>query len=229
MNDVNFSECKFSADMVPYMYDELSSVESMAFEQHLIDCADCTDEFAAISSARYEVYDWKKLEFDPLETPNFEIPFEEVAGVSWSDKIRQMFAHAWAVPTVSFAALAIVAVATVSVIWLRSGEELVVKNPEPVAVPSQENAAPVPTGNVDTSSKAAVTVEQPATQASVSKRATLRRTGPQILRATRDRSIEIKQTTARNETRAVPRLNEYPDDEDTSLRLAELLDDIGSR
>jgi hypothetical protein len=229
MNDVNFSECKFSADMVPYMYDELSSVESMAFEQHLIDCADCTDEFAAISSARYEVYDWKKLEFDPLETPNFEIPFEEVAGVSWSDKIRQMFAHAWAAPTVSFAALAIVAVTAVGVIWLQSGEQLVVKNLEPVPVPVKQNAAPVPDANVEAPSPYAVAVEQPTTQASVSKRAIPRRTGPQIVRATRDRSIEIKQTTARNETRAVPRLNEYPDDEDTSLRLAELLDDIGSR
>jgi hypothetical protein len=215
---------------VPYMYAELSSAECSAFEQHLIDCADCTDEFAAISSARYEVYDWKKLEFDPLETPSFEIPLAEVSAVSWSDKIRHVFAHAWAVPTVSFAALAIVSVVAAGVIWMRGGEELVSKNPEPVTVTGKsEIAAAVPTGNVEKPSNPVITGEEQATPVSASKQATPKRSSPQPVRLTRERPIGVKQTNARNEQRAVPTLNEYPDDEDTSLRLAELLEDIGSR
>src|SRR5881392_3406899 len=102
MKDVNFSKCKFNGDMVSYMYGELPSDESTVFEQHLLDCTNCTDEFAAISSSRYEVYDWKKLEFDPLETPSFEIPVGEAAGVSWSDKVRAVFARGWMVPAFSF-------------------------------------------------------------------------------------------------------------------------------
>ena len=229
MNDVNFSKCKFSAEIVPYMYGESSPAESSAFEQHLVDCSDCTDEFAAISSARYEVYDWKKLEFDPLETPTFDVPFREAAGVSWSDKIRRVFANAWALPSVSFAALAIVSIVAAGVIWLRSGDELAVKNPDAAPTPIRslgENTAEVRT---EQPSKSADPVRPQATQASVSKRANPRRVYAQPVRAVRDRTMEVKQTTARNETKAVPRLNEYPDDEDTSLRLAELLEDIGSR
>src|SRR4051794_5572836 len=96
MNRVNLSECKLSGAMVSYMYGELSSNEGLVFEQHLLECSECTDEFAAISSSRYEVYDWKKLEFDPLETPSFYIPFHEVAmKESWADKIRNVTGRAW--------------------------------------------------------------------------------------------------------------------------------------
>src|SRR5438046_1022119 len=107
MKEVNVSKCKLNGEMVSYMYGELSTNEGLAFERHLVDCSECTDEFAAISSSRYEVYDWKKLEFDPLETPNFEIRFGDVVSVSWYEKVRAFLAHAWAVPTLSFAAVAI--------------------------------------------------------------------------------------------------------------------------
>ena len=79
MNDLKNPGCKFHADIVPYMYGEMSAAESSAFETHLIDCGVCTDEFAAVSNARYEVYDWKKTEFEPLATPVFTIPYGEAA------------------------------------------------------------------------------------------------------------------------------------------------------
>jgi hypothetical protein len=114
MDDVNISGCKFSADIVPYMYGEMAVTESSAFESHLLDCGACTDEFALVSNARYEVYDWKKLEFDPLPTPHFNIADVEHAGVlgvaAWLGKVRAAFGQSWLIPTASFAAIAIVAV-----------------------------------------------------------------------------------------------------------------------
>jgi hypothetical protein len=121
---------------------------------------------------------------------------------------------------------------TAGVIWLRSGEELVVKNPDTTPVAAQangSNAVVVPDGNIETPGKSAEPIEQRATQASVRNRPATKRSYPQPVKAPRERPMEVKQTTARNEPKAVPRLNEYPDDEDTSLRLAELLEDIGSR
>ncbi|HUR97106.1 MAG TPA: hypothetical protein VMZ26_03450, partial [Pyrinomonadaceae bacterium] len=105
MNDVTFTECEFGADMVPYMYAELPAKKSAAFEAHLLLCSACTDEFASLSNARYEVYDWKKLEFDGLATPTFEAPFEsgpEHIAPTWVDKMREAFWGSWAVPGIAF-------------------------------------------------------------------------------------------------------------------------------
>ena len=44
MNDLNLKGCKFSADIVPYMYGELAAADTLAFESHLLECSDCTDE-----------------------------------------------------------------------------------------------------------------------------------------------------------------------------------------
>src|SRR6478609_2180441 len=140
MKDANITECKFSGEMVSYMYGELSSDETSAFERHLLDCSSCTDDFAAISSSRYEVYDWKKLEFDPLETPSFDIPFEVTADLSWAQKIRAAFGS-WAVPAVSFAAFAIVSIVAAALIWQSSGDvEFVSRTiaPEPVVAPVKD-------------------------------------------------------------------------------------------
>jgi hypothetical protein len=234
MKDANFSECKFSAEIVSYMYDELSSSQRFSFEQHLVDCSECTDEFAAISSARFEVYDWKKLEFDPLETPSFEIPIAEVSGVSWSDRIRAVFAQRWAVPTISFATLAIVAIVTAGVILRQGDTKDIVSGPTTVTAPAKEEVSVpvpnnVPTRNMEKATESKAPIERTTTRASVPTRVTPKRSAAQTVRATRQRPVDVKQTTARNGRKPFPTLSDYPDDEDTSLRLAELLDDIGSR
>ena len=54
MNNVN---CKYANEIVPYMYGELASSATAEFESHLLECQLCTDEFAELSAARYEVYD----------------------------------------------------------------------------------------------------------------------------------------------------------------------------
>ena len=221
------------------MYGELSTDESGAFERHLVDCSSCTDEFAAISSSRYEVYDWKKLEFDPLETPRFDIPFEVGTQLSWAQTIRFAFARSWAVPAASFAAFAIVSVVAVTLIWQPSENSIVISRtitPEPVIAPVRDEASAPPekdfaTGNVDKASEPRFSTVSQSGRAALPKRIAPKSPGSQPIKASGERSLDVKQTTARKEQKAVPTLNEYADDdeEDTSLRLAELLENIGSR
>src|SRR5215203_737663 len=126
MNDVTIKECGFNADMVPYMYAELSAAKSVLFESHLLECTACTDEFASLSSARYEVYDWKKLEFDILPPPTFAVAFgseSEPVFSTWTEKIRAAFSASWALPGVAFAALVILSI--FAVIFVRSGDNKV--------------------------------------------------------------------------------------------------------
>src|SRR5688500_9488747 len=117
MNDAK-SACKYSTDILPYMYGEMSGSARFAFESHLLDCGMCTDEFAEISAARFEVYEWKKLAFDPLTTPRFEIPYEHqaVAQSSWIDAVRASFAWGWAAPAFAAGALVLVSLFAASLI-----------------------------------------------------------------------------------------------------------------
>lgn len=228
MKDVNNTNCRYSADIVPYMYGELASAETASFESHLRECTGCTDEFAAISGARYEVYDWKKLEFDPLPTPPVRVPFGEVATVGWVERFQAVFARSRAVPGFAFAGIAVVAAfAAVFLLNSQDGspEQLAANRSRDPVVAQPENQTPtvlITDSEIGTIAKPASGRLNEADRPPVSqpRRAVreIRRAGP--------RPAEPRMTTAASRNRAAPRLNEFSDEEDNSLRLAELFEDV---
>jgi hypothetical protein len=237
MDEMNISECRFSSDIVPYMYGELSSGASLLFESHLPACEVCTEEFATVSSARFEVYDWKKAEFDPLVPPVFAIPFAAGGehGASWLDKVRSAFSNSWAVPGFTFAGLAIVAVITGFAFFSAnntgdiakqddSRQRPTVAQPEPQPQPQPQNEARLPTDEREIAESAAEDsrFEEPVTAPAPRKRA---ERNPKPKAASREVNAVAISTTSPT----APRLNEFPEDEDTSLRLAQLFDDIDTR
>jgi hypothetical protein len=122
------------------------------------------------------VYDWKKLEFDPLQTPTFDIPFEVTAGLSWGQRIRDAFGSL-AVPAVSFAAFAIVSVVVASLIWQSSGNVKVVSTTVTPAViaPVKDEVAPparqdLASGNVDKVDTPNVSASERPSRAALPKR-----------------------------------------------------------
>lgn len=222
MNDVEFSECKFSSDIVPYMYAEMAESETAAFESHLLECSTCTDEFASISNARYEVYDWKKLEFDPLETPQIAIVFETDTGVSWTEKVRAVFAQGWAVPSMAVAGVLVATILAAAFILSEKPSPDVAANLSKDVVVDEPSLQPAPKIPV-----AEVSVDPSGNRASEPQ--VVRSPVPQRVSQKRSvhvaRSLDVKSTSAQNEQKA-PRLNEFVEEEDTSVRLAELFDDI---
>jgi hypothetical protein len=77
MSDKNYnSNCRFAAEIVSYLYDEIETREKAVFETHLKGCLSCADELADFSFARFAVKDWRDEEFSHLKTPSFEIPFD---------------------------------------------------------------------------------------------------------------------------------------------------------
>ena len=230
MNDVN---CKYSNEIVPYMYGELATSATTEFESHLVDCQTCTDEFAALSAARYEVYDWKKLEFDPLATPAIEISFEEVVAISWVEKLRSAFSASWAMPAAAFAGVAIIiGLLGVFVVSRDSGNGVVARSE--TSIPANDNTnAPksAPSINVsqpDRSARAETEPSQSVPRWTVVSDSTSRRpvrTQPAVApRSTNLRTKDSRTTTA--QTPSVPRLNDFAEEEDNSLRLTELFEDI---
>ncbi len=243
MNDVSFSECKITSDMVPYIYGEMSGRERSAFESHLVACTLCTDEFASISNARYEVYDWKKLEFDPLQTPRFVVPSEksvESSGFGWIEKLRAVFATGWLVPGAALATLAIISVfATVLISSRDNRQDIAEKSDKPKTSAVDSSLVKAETGRTETATTSENRINNDITNdrrerelkpLRIAAPAQSRERNPvRNSKLTRPQPIEAKQTIARNLEKSVPRLNEFADDEDTSLRLAELFENIEAR
>jgi anti-sigma factor RsiW len=75
LNNGNKINCEFKDDIVSYLYDETGASERTKFENHLAHCSVCTDEFAAISNARFSVFEWQREEFADLATPEIVIPY----------------------------------------------------------------------------------------------------------------------------------------------------------
>jgi len=232
MKDVNFSECKFSADIVPYMYGELPAAESSVFESHLVDCCECTDEFAVISNARYEVYEWKKLEFDPLSTPRFVIPYaaNEEAAATWTERLRAAFSKSWAVPSLAFAMLAVVSMVTAVFLYSDDGVNEVAGNSNRESLSVTPEVTDAPKSPDTFAARNEVEVEDRRVEPDARPVAAASRTRTESKRPIRNtrlaqrRQVEVKSTSAQNQK--APRLNDFEEDEDTSVRLAQLVEDI---
>jgi hypothetical protein len=178
-----------------------------------------------VSNARYEVYDWKKTEFEPLATPVFVIPYgDATAGVPWFAKVRAAFSQSWAVPGVAFAGIAIVSVfAWVFYFSGDSGANVAQVN---------SNSRPVPAVTKEPAVVANDDVEPPVSRKVqpvrvVSGSAVKRRAARSERNVAVPRPVEARSISTPN--RPAPTLNEFADDEDTSLRLAQLFEDIDAR
>lgn len=95
-NDKN-SDCANAELLISYLYDETSQAEKTAFETHLKDCAACSEELNGFNFARIAVQEWRVADLDSLPTPIFEIPAQTIVqsksekSVSWFDNLNQIF------------------------------------------------------------------------------------------------------------------------------------------
>jgi hypothetical protein len=223
----NNKSCELSAEIVAYMYDELSLDDRAGFETHLADCTLCIDEFAEVSNARFAVYEWHKEAFEPLATPEFSIPYRpvqlagEVRG-GWFEALVGIFAIA---RTPVFAATAVLVVFGLGfaafTLMRSSGQEIATNTvPAPVVItvdpvnnkpeitPMSSAPAPEPDEIV-----VAAPIEKPR---QVRPAYAAERTRP-----------AVKTPTPARYAKKAPKLTDIPDDEDKSLRLADLFDGIG--
>jgi len=217
------NSCLFGEELVSYIYDELAAADRASFETHLVDCSECASAFAELSMSRLGVYEWRRDEFAPLETPRFAIPYEMPA-FSWFGAVRAFLSPA----RLSFAAVGLVfAIAGSAFIYLGTigGQTDVADLPASIEV-----AAPQP----EIVESFEQEIEQPdAGEPERAKTETaeneMRPVTVKTVRKPHKVSSPKTMTTARRtETNpaSVPRLGNYDEVEDTSLRLADLVADI---
>lgn len=232
--------CEFASELVDYMYGEIAESGRDTFDAHLPDCESCTAELAGISSARLSVMEWRAAEFDSLQTPAIVIPYKNVeryAEQGWLASLRGFLASSpgWA---------AAAAIIPISVVCL--GVALFTLDVfGPVEVAQQNNAGsntPRPNqrsgvdGNVarlETAPEMEASKHQqdnditdesvraPVTSVKVSER-----TAPRPRKAKADSTHKPPKATDQDQPptrrQRAPRLNNFEDEEDDSLRLADL-------
>jgi len=227
--------CPRSEAILSYIYAEMPDGERSRFQSHILDCQSCTDEFAGISEARFEVFDWKRTEFDELATPMISIPYREQAVT-----LREWFAG-WMGVAAAVPAFALVLVAMIGgySVWLTTHrvDRTGVAEIEPMKIQTAGPAtlSAVPSVSAANETRAVVPVRsqtKPQPQYSKAKPSPRAASLPQSQYAKHiapriKLSSDVASTAEPSLSKKLPRLGIYDDDNDTSLRLAELLDETG--
>ena len=224
MQTQDHNECPFSDEIVSYMYGEMPDGAQMKFERHLAACQVCTDDFAAVSLARFETYDWKKVEFDPLETPRIVIPYPEKV-VSLGERISAWVSWVTVVPA---AAVLAISLGVVFLVMNNNGKKVdgpvasALQTTQPSAVPqTPEVKAPIGVG-IDTKNTVGPKVEQVVLR----KRSTLPKTQYAIRKVSGVKlANDLAVVIPSDQIKRAPRLGMNDPEDDRSLRLADLFDE----
>ncbi len=238
-NDVKIECCSSSVNLVSYLYDEMNPDDRAAFETHLAGCGGCTDEFADLSFARLDVYEWHRDEFAGMETPRIVIPYADTeASVSWLDGFRTFFAsHGRLAVSGAFALIAVVFAAMFVSSLNKTDETVLTLRPEIPAI----NVPPVEPALKPAAERTGDKLSKPDSILSENLRQDAE---PQIIRAAArknlkstntvdQRQINISKRSAKQPVQAqrgkAPRLNDFEEEDDNTLRLGDLLADVDTR
>lgn len=177
--------CRYADEIVAYIYDEISTRDKSAFENHLAHCSNCAAEVADFSSIQTAFADWRETEFAPLQSPQIIIPFANKTSalinnqpkLSLTERIRAAFAlqTVWQTVGVSLAVLIVGLIA--ALFMLKNFNPAQTANlTTPVNQQNDapfDSAAPVPTVEVAAS-------EIPPTRIETNSRETNRKTSGKV-------------------------------------------------
>jgi hypothetical protein len=136
-NNHNHQPCDFSETLVSYLYGEIAAAESDKFQAHAAKCVTCSAEIAGFSAVRSSIAEWRQEEFAPMASPEFELPVTRGSSViltdesrSWLDGLREFFTPKVAIAAAGFAAVALVAGLTLVALNSRNSgnDDMLAKN-----------------------------------------------------------------------------------------------------
>jgi len=228
-------------EFLSYIYGELDEAARDSFEKHLIGCDDCTFELAAFSDARLGVIEWRREDFDHLESPAIVIPWvsqnEPAAQVEPVGVISRFIETLSSLPLFAQAGMGLAAAAlafgvfyfatyspsqtTKEVATNKSGET------KPFVAPIDNPSREVGTGTVTIKNE-----ETPPQEIrNVANRPEHIRRSVAAVRVN-DRKPLVRRTETASTNKAVnksvPTLSTVEEDKDNTLRLADLFAEIGS-
>ena len=245
------SSCDFTEQIVSYLYDEINVSEKSRLESHLRSCQSCAGEIAGFDSIRSSIQEWRAEDFASLTIPVIELPqTEKRADVSRSplETIRAYFAFSpkW----MPIAAAMSVITLCAGLFWLTaisSGDESIADGSgetikEAVSSPKETIRNDLTAMNSDNDSEGISKSQQVRTPKAV-KNDLAKNILPPVRNNSQaavnnSQSVKIKKSAAANldknaDKTALRRLNKktlptllVEDEEDTSLRLSDILEEV---
>jgi hypothetical protein len=229
-------------EFLSYIYGELDEAGRDAFESHLTSCDECVMELASYSDARLGVIEWRREDFDHLETPAIVVPWlseKQVIAEAGPVGTFTRFIEALAsFPRFAKAGIGFAAAAMAIGVFYFAASSPVVKpdvagitnNDQPSSqVPDRSEMHSEP--KFTASSKTGV---EPINTKNTAKRPehvrpalAVRSTNQQMPRRTEIAST-VTNKMVPTATKKAPRLTTAEEEEDKSLRLADLFAEIGS-
>lgn len=219
VNTTEKTPCIPPADFADYLYGEVAFENAAILESHLLECDSCTDEFADLSLARLGVYEWNRDEFAHIETPLFIVPTE--VEPSFIESVRAFFAsHVKSLVPATIAAVLLTMFGLF--VWSADrvdntldGGSLVVVEQKDAAAPNQSARASVPDQ---------VKIESTITPVSV-KTAVVKKPKRLPTLVKQKSSSPVERNFKKQIQRPIlsPRLNDFDDVDDNTLRLSDLV------
>jgi hypothetical protein len=251
-NNGHDPSCNYVVDVVSYLYSEIGGTEKREFESHLAGCNVCSAELASFSGVRSSVNTWRAQEFDPLAAPVIDIPFETrdepAAAAGWRGTIltdfKKLFAFSpWPPAAVGFAALAIfIGLGFFAFTYLNKPESNFAKNDSrsgpgvSPTVDAEKNSKEVAEVNNNSQLKGddkAVSTVKPTEPESTAVKVLSTQNTPRnkpvktgLDTVTPKKAVD-KPNTPQNQK--APNLNNYTEEEDKTLRLADLFEEIDTK
>lgn len=238
------SSCERASLIPEYIYQELNEKSRLEFERHYAECAPCSAELNGMANAHLAVMQWRDEAFASLPTPKFVIPyredrpaFAEPATLGWAASLRQLpgrfSTFQWGAGLAAVAAAILIVFVGVSIIR-QSNQPVVAVNDAAHVVDTTsagEQRDPEKAG-IDNKDR----VPNETTVAANPKPSERNRGGnrSRTISGVARKSVPQPGNVADASRKLVlphrklPALNDVADDEDNTLRLSELFDQIGS-
>jgi len=256
-NNHKTSSCAFAEQIVSYLYDEFETGEKIEFEAHLKYCPSCADEYAGFGFARSSVLEWRDEDFSKMATPTFNVPtikhekslpavFTESR--SWLGDFRKMFSFNPAMAMAALAILVFCAGITLYALNLSGGDETAQKDDgknavgiavsPTVEIPKKSDEKDVGDEEFEKSlAPPSSTVSLPQ-QKEPEKQITpvkpvVKVSGNAAKNGSNNPAVNLKETNDKKtppvKKQRVPNLNHSDEDEDETIRLADLFDELDTK
>jgi hypothetical protein len=231
-------------EFVSYIYGELDQAAQDAFEMHLVECDECTMELASYSEARLGVIEWRREDFDHLETPEMIAPWASEYQPVLRPEVRPAGAVARfidamvSLPMFAKAGMGLAATAlAVGVVYFstsvpadHSQDVAANKSVELKSAPVTQDASDNSSRSRFVASKNETATEnskEPATARPIKRQLVAVRTNERHAPIRRS-ELASKDAVPENVIKKAPRLSSADEEDDKTLRLADLLADIGT-
>ena len=134
MKEVSALNCEREADLVGYLYGEMTEAESTVFQNHLHNCQACKTELAGLRTVRKSVVVWRNESLAGVDLPAYTPLAHEAARPSALAALREFFnlSPLWLKGAVAFASILLCLLAGLAVARLRttSAPNMVAQSPD---------------------------------------------------------------------------------------------------